>query len=72
VPGPPGCGLDARLTTLLCKKMLLLRNPKKVKTGCNKAEIFYGMLWLKKGCFANDDINQPIFVMETQYVFCEE
>jgi hypothetical protein len=29
-PGPPGWGLDARLTTLLCKK-LLPRNPKKWK-----------------------------------------
>jgi hypothetical protein len=29
--------LDARLTVLLYKK-LLLRNPKKVQTGCNLAE----------------------------------
>jgi hypothetical protein len=24
--GPPGCGLDARLTTLLCKKMFVAKS----------------------------------------------
>jgi hypothetical protein len=43
-----------------------------VKTGSNLAEIFYRMLWLKEDSFANDDINQSIFVMETLYVFFEE
>jgi hypothetical protein len=33
-PGPPGWMLEARLTTLRCKK-LLLRNPKKWKPGCS-------------------------------------
>jgi hypothetical protein len=44
--------LDARLTTLLCKK------PKEVKTACNLAE------YSKEGCgkmviFANDDKITP-------------
>jgi hypothetical protein len=27
--GPPGWGLETRLMTMLCKKYLLLQNPKK-------------------------------------------
>jgi hypothetical protein len=57
---PSGWGLDARLTTLLCKnKKILLRNPKKWKADgpiqAKSDRIFYGSLWLKKGCFANDN-----------------
>jgi hypothetical protein len=43
-PGPPD--LDARQTTLLCKRNPGVRS-KEVKTGCNLAEIFYGSLGLK-------------------------
>jgi hypothetical protein len=35
-PGPPGWGLDARLTTLLCKK--IVTKSKDVKTRFNLAE----------------------------------
>jgi hypothetical protein len=35
-PGLPGCGLDARLKTLLCKNYHC--KIKKSKTGCNLAE----------------------------------
>jgi hypothetical protein len=31
-PGPPGWGLEEKLTTLLCKKKLRLRNLKKWKS----------------------------------------
>jgi hypothetical protein len=51
--------LDARLTTLLCKKVTVAKS-KEVKTGWSNSvdksgRIFYGRTWLKKGCFANDD-----------------
>jgi hypothetical protein len=36
-PGPPGCGLDARLTTLLCKKNIVTK-PKEMKAGWNLAK----------------------------------
>jgi hypothetical protein len=36
-PGRPGWGLDARLTTLLCKKIIVAKS-KEVKTAPNLAE----------------------------------
>jgi hypothetical protein len=36
-PVPPGCGLDASLTTLLCKRITVVKS-KEVKTGYNLAE----------------------------------
>jgi hypothetical protein len=47
--------LDARLTTLHWKKKILLRNPKKIGNRMQYDRIFYGRLWLLKGCFARDD-----------------
>jgi hypothetical protein len=37
VPDPLAWGLDARLTTLLCKKSIVAKS-KELKTGCNLAE----------------------------------
>jgi hypothetical protein len=36
-PGPPGWGLDARLRTLLCKKIIVAKF-KEVKLGCKMTE----------------------------------
>jgi hypothetical protein len=36
-PGPPGWRLDARLKTLLCKNIIIMKS-KEVKTGSNLAE----------------------------------
>jgi hypothetical protein len=50
-PGPPAWGLDAGLTTLLCKKKKFVTKSKEMKTGCNLQT-----LRRKRGqCFANDD-----------------
>jgi hypothetical protein len=52
--------LNARLMTLLCKKIIVAKS-KGVKPGWSNSQewsglaIFCGRLWLKKGCFANDD-----------------
>jgi hypothetical protein len=49
-PGPPGCGLDARLTTLLCKKKYCFET----QTSENRmiqdksGRILYGRLWFKR------------------------
>jgi hypothetical protein len=43
-------GLDASLTTLLCKKKNIVAKSKKVKTGYNLAETSKEVL-LKKGLF---------------------
>jgi hypothetical protein len=40
--------LDARLTTLLCKKIIVAKS-KEVKTGCNTADS------CKEGLFASED-----------------
>jgi hypothetical protein len=51
-------GLDARLATLLCKKMLLQNTKKRKPDGLIQdkfGRIFKVSLWLKKGCFADDD-----------------
>jgi hypothetical protein len=54
-PCPPSCGLDA---ALLCKKNTVAKS-KGVKIGWSTSEksgrIFVGRLWLRKGCFANDN-----------------
>jgi hypothetical protein len=54
-----GDGLDARLTTLLCKKKILLRNPKNwnpddlIHDGIAKSGwIFWGRLWPKRDVLA--------------------
>jgi hypothetical protein len=44
--GPPGWGLDARLTTLFCKKKILPPNPKTQKPDGKTGGNFYGSLWL--------------------------
>jgi hypothetical protein len=36
-PGPPGWGLDARLTALFCKQIIVTKS-KDVKTGCSMSE----------------------------------
>jgi hypothetical protein len=47
---PPGWGLDARLTTLLCKKVAVTKS-KEVKTGCNLTESSKEGYGQKKGSF---------------------
>jgi hypothetical protein len=37
-PGPPGWGLETRLTTLLCKRITVVKS-RDVKTGSNLAEL---------------------------------
>jgi hypothetical protein len=46
--------LDARLTTLLCKKCVVAK-PKTVKTGCNLTESSKEGYCSEKGRFADDD-----------------
>jgi hypothetical protein len=51
--------LDARLMTLHCKKITVAKS-KEVRTGWSNlidksGRIFKGRLWLKKGCFVDDD-----------------
>jgi hypothetical protein len=51
--------LDARLTALLCKQIIVAKF-KEVKIGWSidtSGRFFKGRLWLKMGCFANDDDN---------------
>jgi hypothetical protein len=50
--------------TLLCKAVIVAKS-KEGKTGWSNSidksgRIFYGRLWLRKGCFANDDDNYTI------------
>jgi hypothetical protein len=37
-PGPPGGGLHARLTTLLCKKQNIVAKSKEVETGWSNSQ----------------------------------
>jgi hypothetical protein len=46
--------LDPRLTTWLCKNIIVAKS-KEMKTGSTLDRFFEGMLWLRKGCFANDN-----------------
>jgi hypothetical protein len=51
--------LGARLTTLLCKKKEnIIAKSKEVKTGCSLTES--SKVWLKEGCFANDDVTKMV------------
>jgi hypothetical protein len=45
--------LDARLTTLLCKKIIVAKSKEMKARRYKSVGISRGRLWLKKGCFAN-------------------
>jgi hypothetical protein len=49
-----GAGRKARLTTFLCKNMIVAKN-KQVKTGCNLAEYSEEGYGSKRAVFADDD-----------------
>jgi hypothetical protein len=74
-PGPPGWGFDARVTTLLCKKLLLL-HPKKRKPDAiwqnllRKAMAQKGLFcqrwrWWWRHIYCND-----IFTLHTKKLLC--
>jgi hypothetical protein len=49
-------GLEAKADDLALLKKLLLRKSKEVKARTGKsARTFQARLWLKRGCFADDD-----------------
>jgi hypothetical protein len=60
--GPPGWGLDARLTTLLCKRIIVAKS-KEVKTGSYLSESF------KKGYGSNSAV-LPMMLLLTMMMMC--
>jgi hypothetical protein len=56
-------GLDTRLTSLLCKKIIVAKSKEEKTRWSNSRQIWQNLLrtaMAKKGCFANDDDDDNI------------